>query len=480
MDKLQGDIKRLYSLQKANYEWKHGTKFVRANEEWSPNPLTRFAFAYFAFNSFYNINWEETISQSRTPRQHDESDDFIVYWDREEKTEPQKARELIKFICNCYDEDVKELASAFREILKEFLYESARSEEPISFEDAADALEGIQLCGGGREENKSQFIKGFQYIVFEEEVTKGKFISSLINIAYCTSITRNNIFHGTKTALDAMESAQSRRLDIYAALITTINELLFKVLGDKFHLCSRDLQLPRLTSRGTALSPPSFTDFIEHFKLTSCDEKERGDRLFFLRGYIPELQKACDTRSEYPESNDAAALFQELFIEKPHTGRWAAKGNGAQNYEEYSKYRPNFLDPSYFDPYVALMVESLNLAGFVTCYSCQGKPPRNNCYIDFSQTYDLILIKLLLEGDGIPKKPTLRSIGGVNRLAINVSAKEDYFAVLEIAEHIYDNHREYSSIRTRVINAMDPTWDDLNIDAVERRMRAYLDSGLTP
>ena len=61
MGDLYEQLNDLYKLQIAAKELRHGIK----KESWSLFEPSKFVYAFFAFNSFYSIDWDESAKEQK-------------------------------------------------------------------------------------------------------------------------------------------------------------------------------------------------------------------------------------------------------------------------------------------------------------------------------------------------------------------------------------------------------------------------------
>lgn len=74
----------LYKLHIVAKEWQHGIKKTC----WKIFEPSRFVYAFFAFNSFYSIDWEESVREGRLVKWATEQEETENQVDK--KTDSQK------------------------------------------------------------------------------------------------------------------------------------------------------------------------------------------------------------------------------------------------------------------------------------------------------------------------------------------------------------------------------------------------------
>lgn len=229
MGDLYEQLNDLYKLQIAAKELRHGIK----KESWSLFEPSKFVYAFFAFNSFYSIDWDESAKEQKLIKW-----EFIKNGDSDKgagKTESQKISEMRKFICNTNvndsmvgkeKEDAKtNFATRLSEKLKNYLEENATQ--------TIESLSGIETDINIDDIMKQKFIAAFENLL-NDQLKGKKFNDALDTTLKFVFSVRNNIFHGTKTVIDMMGSGQQTRLQIYTAILLSINEMLFEAVENRF------------------------------------------------------------------------------------------------------------------------------------------------------------------------------------------------------------------------------------------------------
>lgn len=229
MSDLYDQLNDLYKLQIAASELRHGIK----KDSWSFFKPSEFVYAFFAFNSFYSIDWDESAKEQK-----------VIKWELSKKgddkgkgkTESQKISEMRKFIYYSYVNDSmsdKEKGDAKTKLA------SRLSEKLIHYLegniiDTIHCLNGIVTDINIDENKKGRFIAKFRGLLYNEFKGK-KFNDALDTILIFVFSVRNNIFHGTKSVIDMMDGGQQIRLQIYTAILLSINEMLFEAVEIRFN-----------------------------------------------------------------------------------------------------------------------------------------------------------------------------------------------------------------------------------------------------
>jgi len=223
MDNIRVQLNDLYNLHMAAIKLQHGVK----RKSWKLFEPSKFIYAYFAFNSFYSINWEESLSKQE-----------LINWEYnsskndEKMTESQKIREMIKFIYSTFVVDNKD--KNIKEIFSVELSKKIIRYLPVDKREAIENLNKIVLDSNIKESDKERFISKFNLII-NHEITGKDFKKAWHNVLHFVYNVRNNIFHGTKTILDMMDEDQKDRLEIYTAILLGTNEILFDSIEKRFN-----------------------------------------------------------------------------------------------------------------------------------------------------------------------------------------------------------------------------------------------------
>ena len=224
------DVYKLHLISK-NINHGIGTGYHGINQ-WRLFEPSRFVYAFFAYNTIYSINWRKTVEKNE-----------IINWDannpndtinREVRmSETKKMRELSKFIyeTHIFSEENKDLSDnkkKFAEHYKKTLFDNITLVK-IKEECIASTLRYITTDKRITTEDKERFRKNLLNLIEGNLINKDftRAVDSLMVFIYNV---RNNIFHGSKTILEMSNDGQRERLLLYAAIIMTMNDLLFEAL----------------------------------------------------------------------------------------------------------------------------------------------------------------------------------------------------------------------------------------------------------
>lgn len=205
------EIEDLYRLHYITKKYEHIIEYQRG--AWKLFEPSKFIYAYFAFNSFYNFDWPESVKNNKLtlfPKRIEDGKEI-------DPSESQKYKAMIDFVFEGVENSDKEL---FLKIIK--------GKDDISR--TIDAISRITPDNRISESERENFKKEFEKLLKTNEIKIGKLKNDIIRFVY---MVRNNIFHGTKNTIEMSEVFQRKRLDIYSNIIIAINELLFKALERK-------------------------------------------------------------------------------------------------------------------------------------------------------------------------------------------------------------------------------------------------------
>jgi len=202
------DIEDLYRLHYITKTYEHIVEYQKG--AWKLFEPSKFIYAYFAFNSFYNFDWEESLKNNKLTVFQGR----IVDGNEIEPSESQKYKAMIDFIFKRVKNDEKEL----------FIRIITNGNDIIS---TIEAISKITPDNRITDSERESFKKEFEKLLNTNEIKVGKLKNDIIRFVY---MVRNNIFHGTKNTIEMSEVFQRKRLDVYSNIIVAVNELLFKIL----------------------------------------------------------------------------------------------------------------------------------------------------------------------------------------------------------------------------------------------------------
>ena len=225
---LQGAAYSLNVIHKGAAKLQHAVRQYDDDkwEEYFPN---HFIYAFFAFNSLYNIDWYTSYNTGRL-----QSIPKIVTTDKGsqkifDESEIKKQRQYISF---CFQDN------RFVQLYKDFFIGFVTKEN--TKEEIKEILSDIKRDSNANGAIRTEgYVKNFQTAV-ENILSRGAFNQSNIKtiLHYIYSV-RCNFFHGVKSIKDMLDYGQQDRLYIYASFIIAMNQMVFSYLdylikGEKF------------------------------------------------------------------------------------------------------------------------------------------------------------------------------------------------------------------------------------------------------
>jgi hypothetical protein len=207
------NIEDLHRLHLVTKEFKHIIEYEPGS--WKMFEPSKFVYAYFAFNTLYTIDWDQSCQKN-----HLSDLKKIKINDKEETaTEEMKFNKLIDFVFNnIAEEDIKEF---IRFILKPY-----KKENPKQKKEIIESINEVKSDKNISQNKCNEFKIGFAKLIENEQLEK-ETINMIIKFIY---LVRCNIFHGTKTTIEMANKQQRERLEIYSDILIGINGLLFKSL----------------------------------------------------------------------------------------------------------------------------------------------------------------------------------------------------------------------------------------------------------
>lgn len=234
---------RLFSeLQKFCLNYEHGIRLAKtkdrlyqdANEQSHYNrPASTFIYAFFVFNSIYNIDWYTSLQKPS----HDVKDYEKV---RPKPSEQEKFWNLVMISYQSNPIITGDYAQYLRAYCKVFgVNNPVRKIGDISSRNNQDLEKRLadqyktRLSKGSELTMMSiaDFIKSFQtlyqYNSESASETPETYQKHLNNILYFVYLVRNNVFHGKKgIAVAHIGPSQEKRLLVYAAVLLAVNQLI--------------------------------------------------------------------------------------------------------------------------------------------------------------------------------------------------------------------------------------------------------------
>jgi hypothetical protein len=233
---LKIEITKLWALHEATMRLEHAARDIECPENtWQVFTPSRFIYAFFAFNSIYDIDWQSSFDKQK-----------VIRWQPEEKNinnkdndrlqciipcriienndRPPKEVDQIKYYIKYFnDKLVSEAPNRFAKILKQML-------DSFGITDPVTALKDIDLVNANNKLERQSKIVPVQFsLVLQGYQEPDDFYSSVVFLIKFVYKVRCNLFHGTKTMVHLLNQEQQKRLLIYTALLISANSLLFRV-----------------------------------------------------------------------------------------------------------------------------------------------------------------------------------------------------------------------------------------------------------
>ncbi len=202
------EIENLYRLHYITKEYDHIIDLK--NGEWRLFEPSKFIYAYFAFNSFYNFDWKESLKIKELIG----FQETIKNGKETGSSEGQKYKSMIDFIFK------RAIDSDKNEFIK-IICGGERNEDIIR------TISKITPDNRIKERERNNFKKEFEKLITTKEIKVGKLKNDIVRFIY---LVRNNIFHGTKRTIEMSENFQRKRLEIYTNILVSLNQTLFNVL----------------------------------------------------------------------------------------------------------------------------------------------------------------------------------------------------------------------------------------------------------
>lgn len=209
------ELKDLHRLHLVTKDFKHIIEYEPGS--WKMFEPSKFVYAYFAFNTFYNFDWEASVKNNHlTDYTRKKSEDGAKI----EYSDPMKFNAMIDFV---FEQTTLEERKEFVHIIKR----PDKRENPIPNQTIIECISKItpdkKISEAKRENFKKEFLKLIETgDMIQEDIKK--------NILAFIYLVRCNIFHGTKTTIEMVDINQRKRLEIYSNILIAVNELLFKSL----------------------------------------------------------------------------------------------------------------------------------------------------------------------------------------------------------------------------------------------------------
>jgi len=213
---FSNEVENLYRLHYVTKKYEH---YIRVNPETLKLfEATKFVYAYFAFNSFYNYDWERSLTEHKLCDFEKDVDEEGI---EKEKSENYRYKALSDFVISRMDDEDNDIF--FRTIIGQHYHDYERKVSEI-----LNHIEQITEDNRITESKREHFKTYFEKMLRDREIKKGHFKNDIL---YFVVMVRNNIFHGTKDTIQMSEVRQRKRLEIYTNILIAVNEMLFRILA---------------------------------------------------------------------------------------------------------------------------------------------------------------------------------------------------------------------------------------------------------
>ena len=208
------ELRDLHRLHLVTKDFKHIIEYEPGS--WKMFEPSKFVYAYFAFNSFYNFDWKASTENNQLTL-------FSKVIGNEKEVEPSERTKFKAMIDFIFNHTTPEERIAFVHFIKK----PNKNENQIPNQTLIDCIAGITPDKKISEIDRENFKKEFKKLIETEIFLPGKIKNEIVGFIYSV---RNNVFHGTKSTIEMADKNQRKRLDIYSNILIGVNDLLFKSL----------------------------------------------------------------------------------------------------------------------------------------------------------------------------------------------------------------------------------------------------------
>lgn len=189
--------------------------------KWQSYIPSHFIYAFFTFNTLYNIDWKSSIKNGS----------ICLH------TEPGDLKKMYRYLnfCNC-----DEFLVQYREFFVQYI------EEHWDIDEVLAKFERIYPDDSVTEDILNNF-KSACKRCFKDGECNREILDHIVTLIYKI---RCNLFHGHKTLEELSNTYQQERLDIYSVMIIAINQMVFSYLqylnNERMSQCDIELLIERL------------------------------------------------------------------------------------------------------------------------------------------------------------------------------------------------------------------------------------------
>ena len=206
---LKIEIRKLYALHEATIRFDHAIKQV-GQAAWTDFNPSRFIYAFFTFNSIYSFDWEASFNEKKA-----------IKWTPDSAGRVPKEDEQFKAYLRYADSALKQITPQI------FSQELTRLLKIYAIARPIEELQAVELVNATTKlKNLAQQLPGEFGKIWKGKAGEGEFFPSACAVFKFVYEVRCNLFHGSKTIVQLLDSAQQRRLLIYTATLIAGNSLL--------------------------------------------------------------------------------------------------------------------------------------------------------------------------------------------------------------------------------------------------------------
>lgn len=207
---------RLRAVHQESAQLNHA---IKCKGEWQSYLPTHFIYAFFTFNTLYNIDWSESLEKGRA-------------WNTgSDNTEKAKIKQYFAFCCQ--DED---FLWEYGKFFVKFVLRHYDINEMLDVFDKIEPDDDRKIGGSLKDRDIENFHNAFHCCFKEGIINK----ETLYDIVWLIYKVRCNLFHGVKTLEDLNSLEHQKKLDIYSVFIIAINQMVFSYLN---YLDGRELDM---------------------------------------------------------------------------------------------------------------------------------------------------------------------------------------------------------------------------------------------
>lgn len=212
MESFKKGLSELEVVHMGAAKLEHATR--KGREPWKTFTPTRFVYSYFAFNSLYNVDWNESMRQVK-----------LVMYDTENTSEAYRYHSYIDF---CFQDD--DFVLQYGKFFNDYV---------TSFYTASEIMDALSHIDVDKVDNGGIYSKRFimNFCNACAACFKDSYENSHFNKDNCRTLLkfiyqiRCNIFHGAKTLDEMQNKSQQKRIEIYTAIIIAANQMVFSYLS---------------------------------------------------------------------------------------------------------------------------------------------------------------------------------------------------------------------------------------------------------